>query len=362
MQQRVSLITLGVADVDRARAFYSALGWSTDAEPGAEVVFFQAGGLVFALWGAAELAADAGVDLRPSGGVVLAHNVGSTAQVDSVLAEAEAAGATIQRSGAPTFWGGYSGAFLDPDGHPWEVAHNPHWALEADGTVRLPGSTRQDGWATVDDYIADRIVPQDDALLGALRAGAQAGLPAIDVSPAQGRFLELLARLVDAHAILEIGTLGGYSTIWLARGLAPGGQVVSIEVVERNAQVARESVARAGLSDAIDIRVGAALEVLPLLEQEGAGPFDLVFIDADKPNTPEYFAAALRMSRPGTVIVADNVVRGGALGLDGGGGDPGGVGGRRLHDLIAAEPRVKATTIQTVGAKGYDGFTLALVV
>jgi predicted O-methyltransferase YrrM len=218
----------------------------------------------------------------------------------------------------------------------------------------------EERWAAVDRYLTDLVVRPEPALDAALEAGAAAGLPAIDVSPPQGRLLELLARMQHARAILELGTLAGYSTICLARALPPDGRLVSLEAEARYAEVARENVARAGLADRVEIRVGLAIETLPQLEAEGAGPFDLVFIDADKPSTPEYFEWALRLSRPGTLIVADNVIRGGAI-AHAGDGDPRVQGMRRFHELVAAEPRVLATAIQTVGSKGYDGFALALV-
>jgi predicted O-methyltransferase YrrM len=217
-----------------------------------------------------------------------------------------------------------------------------------------------DRWAAVDRYVADLLVPSDPALDAALEANAAAGLPAHDVSPVQGRMLELLARMRGARRILEIGTLGAYSTIWLARALPPGGRLTTLEREPHHADVARANLARAGLADVVDVRVGPALETLPLLADEGGDPFDLVFVDADKQSAAEYLRWALRLTRPGSLIVADNVVRGGAL-ADGDSDDPRVCGVRRMHELLAAEPAVCATTIQTVGAKGYDGFTLALV-
>jgi predicted O-methyltransferase YrrM len=218
----------------------------------------------------------------------------------------------------------------------------------------------RDKWTEVDTYIADRLLPHDEALEAALEASAAAGLPAIQVSPAQGKLLMLLARLQSAHAILEIGTLGGYSTIWLARALRSGGRLITLEIDPKHAEVARSSVTRAGLADVVDIRVGPALDALPRIAGEGHGPFDLVFIDADKPNNPRYFEWALKLSRLGGIIIVDNVVRGGAV-TDAASGDPNIQGTRRLYELIAAEPRVSATAIQTVGSKGYDGFVLAVV-
>jgi predicted O-methyltransferase YrrM len=214
-----------------------------------------------------------------------------------------------------------------------------------------------DPWAAVDDFLADRLIPADAALEGAAEASAAAGLPPHEVAPNQGRLLELLARAVGARRVLEIGTLGGYSTIWLARAVPrEGGLVVTLEAVPEYARVARMNLERAGLAGVVDVRVGAALDTLPAL----AGPFDLIFIDADKQRNPEYLVEALRLSRPGTLIVADNVVRGGAI-AEPGSDDPRVLGLRRFLDALAAEPRVEATAIQTVGSKGWDGFVLALV-
>ncbi|HEY3142972.1 MAG TPA: O-methyltransferase [Acidimicrobiales bacterium] len=215
-------------------------------------------------------------------------------------------------------------------------------------------------WAAVDDWFSDRLVPVDPVLDAALDANTRAGLPAHDVSPSQGRLLQLLALVRGARRILEIGTLGGYSTICLARTLPAGGTVVTIEADPAHAEVARSNVARAGLADLVDIRVGAALDVLPQLVAEDRGPFDLVFIDADKPNNPQYLTWALRLAAPGTVLVADNVVRNGAV-IDADSDDPSVQGVRRFTEQLAAEPRLSATAIQTVGTKGYDGFILALV-
>jgi predicted O-methyltransferase YrrM len=213
-------------------------------------------------------------------------------------------------------------------------------------------------WAAVDGYITDLLVPPDAGLDAALEASTAAGLPEINVSPAHGKLLHLLARMRGARAILEIGTLGGYSTIWLARGLADGGRLITLEADPRHAEVARGNIAAAGLAGVVEVRVGPALDTLPGVA--AAGPFDLFFIDADKQNNPEYFAWSLRLSRPGSVIVVDNVVRGGAV-ADASSDDPRVGGTRRLLEMIAAEPRVTATTIQTVGSKGYDGFAVALV-
>ncbi|HEV3229932.1 MAG TPA: O-methyltransferase [Solirubrobacteraceae bacterium] len=208
--------------------------------------------------------------------------------------------------------------------------------------------------------MTERLIASEPALEEALQAAAAAGLPAHGVTPAQGRLLELLARIQGASRILELGTLGGYSTIWLARALPAGGRLVTLEANPDYAEVARASIARAGLAETVELRIGPALETLPQLATEGLPPFDLIFIDADKRNNAEYLHWALELSRPGSVIVADNVVRDGAL-IDPANSDPHVQGIRRFHERLAAEPRVRATTIQTVGAKGYDGFTLALV-
>lgn len=218
----------------------------------------------------------------------------------------------------------------------------------------------RDLWTRVDDYLSRTLVPEDVALGEALAASDAAGLPAIQVSPNQGRFLQLLARSLGARTILELGTLGGYSTLWLARGLAPGGKLVTLEAEPRHAAVAQATFARAGLSDTIAIRVGPALDTLPMLVAEHAGPFDLIFVDADKPSLPDYFQWSLRLARPGTVIVVDNVVRDGEV-ASAASADPSVQGVRRMNALIAAEPRVLATAIQTVGSKGYDGFAFVLV-
>jgi len=219
----------------------------------------------------------------------------------------------------------------------------------------------QEQWTAVDRYVTDLLLPADPVLAAALEASTAAGLPSIQVSPPQGRLLELLARLQGARSILEIGTLGGYSTICLARALPPGGRLVTLELEPRHAAVARENLARAGLGGVVELRLGPAADTLAQLAAEGAGPFDLVFIDADKAGYPDYLAASLRLARRGSVILADNVVRHGAV-ADPACADPAVQGVRRFHALVAAEPRVRATVIQTVGAKGYDGFTLALVV
>ena len=217
----------------------------------------------------------------------------------------------------------------------------------------------QETWTEVDEYVSRLLAPHDEALEMAIAAGEKAGLPAIQVSPPQGKLLGLLARTIGARRVLEFGTLAGYSTIWLGRALPPEGRLITLESEPAYAAVARENLERAELAELVDLRVGPALETLPRLEEEGVGPFDLVFIDADKVNTPEYFAWSLERCRPGSLIVADNVIRDGTLvDLD---ADDAAAAQRRLHEMLAAEPRVEATTIQTVGAKGYDGFTLALV-
>jgi predicted O-methyltransferase YrrM len=218
----------------------------------------------------------------------------------------------------------------------------------------------QEVWAAVDEYFGDTLVPSDPALDAALEAAAAAGLPDIGVAPNQGKLLQLLARVQGARNILEVGTLAGYSTIWLARALPAGGRLVTLEVDPKHAEVARGNLANAGLGDVVDVRVGPALDTLPKLAAEGLGPFDLIFIDADKPSNPDYFTWALELSRPGSLIIVDNVVRGGAV-VEADSEDPRVQGVRRLNELIAAEPRVSATALQTVGHKGYDGLAIALV-
>jgi predicted O-methyltransferase YrrM len=218
----------------------------------------------------------------------------------------------------------------------------------------------QEQWTAVDRYLADLFVPPDPALAGALEASAAAGLPAINVSPNLGKFLHLVARVQGARSILEIGTLGGYSTIWLARALPPDGRLITLEADPKHAAVARANFVRAGLAEVIELRLGPALDTLPQLAAEGRGPFDLIFIDADKRNNPAYLGWALRFSRRGSLIVADNVVRKGAV-LDEANQDADIQGVRLFNELLAAEPRVSATALQMVGVKGYDGFAIALV-
>jgi predicted O-methyltransferase YrrM len=219
----------------------------------------------------------------------------------------------------------------------------------------------QEKWTAVDRYITDLVVPADPALERALADSAAAGLPAISVSPNQGKFLHLLARMQGARSILEIGTLGGYSTIWLARAMPEGGRLITLEFEPKHAEIARINLARANLSDVVDVRLGRALDTLPQLEAEGVHPFDFVFIDADKVSTVQYFGWALKLTRQGSLIVVDNVVRKGAV-VDEASDDPNVQGVRRFYEALAAEPRVSATAVQTVGSKGYDGFALALVI
>jgi predicted O-methyltransferase YrrM len=221
-------------------------------------------------------------------------------------------------------------------------------------------SVEQELWSAVDQYVGGLLAPHDPALEAALEASERAGLPPIQVSPPQGKLLQLLAATIGAKTILEFGTLGGYSTIWMARALPEGGRLITLEADPRYAAVARESIDRAGLGDVVDLRVGSALDLLPELAAEEVPPFDLTFIDADKSHSPDYFAWVLERSRPGSLIVADNVIRAGKL-VDEHDEDPNIQAQRHLHEMIAAEPRVSATTIQTVGGKGYDGFTVALL-
>jgi predicted O-methyltransferase YrrM len=215
-------------------------------------------------------------------------------------------------------------------------------------------------WSAVDTYVNGVLTADDDALRAAMQASDAAGLPAISVTPQQGRFLHVIARSIRSRAILEIGTLGGYSTIWLARAVAPGGLVTTIEADAKHAEVARANIARAGLERLVDLRVGRAQDVLPQLEAERAGAFDFIFIDADKPSTTDYFDWALKLSHPGSLIFVDNVVRSGGLG-DAATRDADALGMRRFTEALGKERRVTASVIQTVSAKGYDGFALALV-
>ncbi len=218
----------------------------------------------------------------------------------------------------------------------------------------------QEQWTEVDRYVADLFVGPDPALDATLQSSDAAGLPSISVSASQGKLLHLLARVQGARNILELGTLGGYSTIWLGRALPADGHLITLEFDPKHAEVARANIARAGLASVVEVRVGRALDTLPQLAAEGRGPFDLIFIDADKPGYPDYLPWALKLSRRGSLIIADNVVRKGAV-ADAASTDPNVQGVRRFNQLLAAEPRVSATAIQTVGSKGYDGFAMALV-
>jgi predicted O-methyltransferase YrrM len=219
----------------------------------------------------------------------------------------------------------------------------------------------QEQWTTVDRYLNETLLPADAVLEAALAANAAAELPAIDVAPNQGKFLHLLARLRGARRILGIGTLGGYSTIWLARALPAGGNLVTLEFEPKHAKVAAANISRAGLAQVVDIRVGAALDSLGRLVEEDAEPFDMIFIDADKPNNPHYLEWAMKLSRAGTLIVLDNVIRDGEV-ADAASRDEKVIGVRRCLEIVAADPRLEATALQTVGSKGWDGFAMALVV
>ncbi len=220
----------------------------------------------------------------------------------------------------------------------------------------------QEQWTQVDRYFCDRLAPAgaNDEFDASLAANKKAGLPAIDVTRLQGKFLEFLVRISGAKRVLEIGTLGGYSTLWMARGLPEDGKIVTMEFDPHHANIARQNLRNAGVLDRVDLRVGRAISNLPELEHSAFAPFDLIFIDADKESYPEYLEWALKLSRAGTVIVADNVVRDGRV-VDADSNDHDIQGIRRFTELLAAEPRLSATALQTVGAKGYDGFALALV-
>jgi predicted O-methyltransferase YrrM len=215
-------------------------------------------------------------------------------------------------------------------------------------------------WTAVDRYLVASLIPHDPVLDEALRANAKAGLPAIDVAPNQGKLLHLLVRIQGAKRILEIGTLGGYSTIWLARALPSDGRLITLEAVVKHAEVATGNIERTGLSSLVEIRLGPAMDSLAQLHREATPPFDFIFIDADKPNNPGYLEWALRLSRPGTLIVVDNVVRNGAI-VNAEDPDPAIQGTRRFFAMLAGDARIDATALQTVGSKGYDGFTLAVV-
>ncbi|MCX4991246.1 MULTISPECIES: O-methyltransferase [unclassified Streptomyces] len=215
-------------------------------------------------------------------------------------------------------------------------------------------------WNDVDDHFTTLLAPADETLAAALRDSDAAGLPPINVAPNQGKLLQLLAEIQGARRILEIGTLGGYSTIWLGRALPADGQLITLEYDPRHAEVARANLARAGLGEITEVRVGPALESLPKLADENPEPFDFVFVDADKVNNAHYIEWAVRLTRPGSVIVLDNVVRGGAV-TDGTSTDPSVLGTRAALELIASHPKLNGTAVQTVGSKGYDGFALARV-
>jgi predicted O-methyltransferase YrrM len=218
----------------------------------------------------------------------------------------------------------------------------------------------QEQWTAVDRYITDSCVPSDPALDAALKAAADANLPSIQVSQPQGKFLAVLAGAIGARKILEIGTLGAYSTIWMARMLPPGGKLISLEYDPKHAEVSRANIAQAGLSDVVEVRLGAALDTLPQIDAEGHAPFDMVFIDADKINNAAYFDWALKLTRPGSLIFTDNIARSGAV-VDANSTDESVIGVRRFFERISNEPRVMTTAMQTVGSKGYDGFALSLV-
>jgi predicted O-methyltransferase YrrM len=219
---------------------------------------------------------------------------------------------------------------------------------------------QDDNWIAVDEYLTDRLVEDDPALAAALKDSAKAGLPPINVSPNQGKFLMLLAQTIGARRILEIGTLGGYSAIWLARGLSADGRLLSLEADPAYAELARANLARAGLAEKVEVRVGRAQDTLPELIAEGAAPFDLIFIDADKPSTPDYYQWSVELARRGSLIVVDNVVREGRV-IDAKSDSPHIQGLRRFFDLAAADSRVSGTAIQTVGAKGHDGLAILRV-
>jgi len=232
--------------------------------------------------------------------------------------------------------------------------------MPPEATSEIIPAELQQTWTVVDDYINYHLVPSDPILDAALAASAAAGLPAIAVTPSQGKLLHLLARSVNAHNILEIGTLGAYSTLWLARALPADGRLITLEYSPKHAEVALANIEHAGLSEIVELREGPALETLPELAAEGLASFDFIFVDADKENNAGYFEWALKLSRPGSLILVDNVIRDGAV-ADPTSTDSMVQGVQRLNKLLAKETRVCATTIQTVGSKGYDGFTLALV-
>ena len=226
--------------------------------------------------------------------------------------------------------------------------------------IRPSAQITLDQWTEVDQYLASRFLSADPVLDAAIEACNAAGLPQIAVSATQGKLLQLLVQIAGARSVLEIGTLGGYSTIWLARGLMPGGRLITLEIDPKHAEVARANLTRAGFGEIADVRLGPALDTLPLLSNERLAPFDFVFIDADKANIPAYFEWSLKLSRPGAVIVVDNVVRDGAI-IDADSTDPSVIGVRRFMEMIRNNNRVSGTAIQTVGTKGYDGFAIVLV-
>ncbi len=215
-------------------------------------------------------------------------------------------------------------------------------------------------WKNVDLYFSEQLSLSDAVLDAALAANKAAELPAIDVAPNQGKLLHLFARMIGARRILEIGTLGGYSTIWMARALPDGGRLITLEYSAKHAEIARMNIERAGLAEIVEIRVGAALETLPKIHAEMKEPFDLIFIDADKANNAEYLRWAIKLSRPGTLIIVDNVVRDGGV-IDAASTDRDVQGARQLFEMLGSEPRLSATALQTVGSKGYDGFAMAIV-
>jgi predicted O-methyltransferase YrrM len=218
----------------------------------------------------------------------------------------------------------------------------------------------QEQWTAVDEYYKDLFIPADEALDGALKASVEAGLPAINVAPNQGKFLSILVQAMGAKKILEVGTLGAYSTIWMAKALPPGGKLVTLEVDPKHAGVAKKNLTRAGLDETVEVRIGRAIDLLPGVEADGLGPFDFIFIDADKPSNWDYFQWALKLSHPGTVIIVDNVVRNGGV-VDAASEDAAVKGVRYFNEQVRKESRVNLTAIQTVGSKGYDGFTIAYV-
>lgn len=218
----------------------------------------------------------------------------------------------------------------------------------------------QNLWSTVDRYLTDLFLPPDSILETVITSAEAAGLPPHQVAPNQGKLLYLLAKAIRSQNVLEIGTLAGYSTIWLGRAVGPEGRVVSLEANPQYAELARANIVEAGLAEIVEVRTGPALETLPKLAVESSNPFDLVFLDADKPNNPGYLEWALKLTRPGSLIIADNVIRNGAV-ADPDSDDPNVLGIRHFHEMIAGNPRLSATALQTVGSKGYDGFTLALV-